>query len=394
MTVPATIRQCVIVVPGSAAHRQDVAGRPLIAWQMREMQRFGVEDFLVVSAQYSPETEGHVLHAADMLPKRARVSFLPQAASVSPGVALAQAGGALQERFILCDGDSLFDCNIAALLGDFAGDGAEVAGRIIVRETQEAGRFRAVSVQQDRVTDIGTPAGSGEVRLVDAGIGAFKRRCLEHLAGPSPDLLTVLAERGALGATRQQGWFADLGRPEGLAHAGRELAACLVRPALFLDRDGVLNQDHGYVGSQDRWQWVDGAREAVALASSHGWHVFVVTNQAGVARGLYGEPEVDALLRWLADELRRAGGTLDDWRYCPYHSEAKVEAYRRDSDWRKPAPGMLLDLLREWQLDARHCLMVGDRDTDMQAAAAAQVRGALFPGGNLLEFLRPLLGVG
>jgi D-glycero-D-manno-heptose 1,7-bisphosphate phosphatase len=131
----------------------------------------------------------------------------------------------------------------------------------------------------------------------------------------------------------------------------------------------------------------------VALACDHGWHVFVVTNQAGVARGLYGVPEVDRLLAWLADELRRAGGTLDDVRYCPYHTEAQVDAYRRDSDWRKPAPGMILDLLKTWELDARRCIMIGDKDTDMQAAAAAGVAGYLFPGGNLLEFVRPLLGL-
>jgi D-glycero-D-manno-heptose 1,7-bisphosphate phosphatase len=121
--------------------------------------------------------------------------------------------------------------------------------------------------------------------------------------------------------------------------------------------------------------------------------VFLVTNQAGVARGLYGEADVDALLVWVADELRRAGGTLDDWRYCPYHSEAKIDAYRRDSEWRKPAPGMLVDLMRAWDVEPRHCVMVGDRDIDMQAAAAAGVRGALFPGGDLLAFVKPLLGV-
>jgi D-glycero-D-manno-heptose 1,7-bisphosphate phosphatase len=165
------------------------------------------------------------------------------------------------------------------------------------------------------------------------------------------------------------------------------------RPALFLDRDGVLNVDHGYVGSRDRWEWMAGAREAVALATAHGWHVFVVTNQAGVARGLYGEADVDGLQHWVADELRRAGGTLDDWRYCPYHTEGKVDAFRRESDWRKPAPGMLLDLMRAWQLDPRRCLMVGDKESDMQAAANAGVAGHLFTGGDLRAFLAPLLGL-
>lgn len=164
--------------------------------------------------------------------------------------------------------------------------------------------------------------------------------------------------------------------------------------ALFLDRDGVLNIDHGYVGSRDQFEWTEGAIDAIRLATDLGWHVFIVTNQSGVARGLYTEDAVHHLLDWIADTARAHGGTIDDWRYCPYHPEAKLEAYRQAHPWRKPEPGMLLDLLRAWDLDPARAIMVGDQDTDMRAAAAAGVIGYLFPGGNLAEFLRPLLTSG
>ena len=97
--------------------------------------------------------------------------------------------------------------------------------------------------------------------------------------------------------------------------------------------------------------------------------------------GYYDEAAVVALHAWMADEARRAGGTIDDIRYCPFHPDAVVPAYRRASDWRKPAPGMLLDLIRAWELDAARCVLVGDQETDMQAAAAAGMRGFRFPGG-------------
>jgi D-glycero-D-manno-heptose 1,7-bisphosphate phosphatase len=161
--------------------------------------------------------------------------------------------------------------------------------------------------------------------------------------------------------------------------------------ALFLDRDGVINIDHGYVGTPDRFEWVDGAREAIAYATQSGWRVFIVTNQSGVARGHYTEDEVRSLLDWIREECRLYGGTIDDARYCPYHPDASLEAYRRISDWRKPEPGMLLDLMRAWDLAPDRCLLIGDRPTDVQAAERAGVKGYLFPGGNLLKFVRPLL---
>ena len=187
------------------------------------------------------------------------------------------------------------------------------------------------------------------------------------------------------------GWFIDIGIPDDLARAQAELPRHLERRALFLDRDGVCNVDHGWVGTRERFEWVAGARQAIAAATRRGWHVFLVTNQSGVARGHYTEDDVRVLHRWMLDEVLAEGGTIDDSRYCPFHPEAVLPAYRGASSWRKPGPGMLLDLLRAWRLDPARCLMVGDQPSDMATAAAAGMPGHLFPGGNLLDFVTPLL---
>jgi D,D-heptose 1,7-bisphosphate phosphatase len=159
----------------------------------------------------------------------------------------------------------------------------------------------------------------------------------------------------------------------------------------FFDRDGVINLDRGYVGTRDHFEWMPGARDAIRTATDAGWHVFVITNQSGVARGLYDEAAVTALHGWMTDEVRCAGGTIDDIRYCPFHPDGVVPAYRKVSDWRKPAPGMLLDIMRAWELDRERCLLIGDQDTDLAAAEAAGIEALRFSGGNLLEFIRPIV---
>ena len=160
---------------------------------------------------------------------------------------------------------------------------------------------------------------------------------------------------------------------------------------MFFDRDGVLNVDHGYTHRPEALEWVEGAVEAVKAVNDAGWFAFLVTNQAGVAHGLYGEAEVVTFNAHLQAELRRRGAHLDDIRYCPHHPDGAVEGYARACDWRKPGPGMLLDLMEHWPVDRAHSLMVGDKPSDMQAASAAGVEGVLYEGRSVEGLLRPRL---
>jgi D-glycero-D-manno-heptose 1,7-bisphosphate phosphatase len=163
------------------------------------------------------------------------------------------------------------------------------------------------------------------------------------------------------------------------------------RPAVFFDRDGVLNEDIGYLFEVGKLRWIDGAREAVKVANDTGYLVFVVTNQSGVARGLYEETHVEALHKAMSADLARIGAHIDAFEYCPYQPEAVIERYRRVSHRRKPAPGMINDLLERFPVDVRRSILIGDKATDLEAARAAGIKGYLFPGNNLEHFFRSIL---
>jgi D-glycero-D-manno-heptose 1,7-bisphosphate phosphatase len=159
-----------------------------------------------------------------------------------------------------------------------------------------------------------------------------------------------------------------------------------LKPALFLDRDGVINADKGYVSRVEDFEWIEGAAEAIANFNRRGWHVFVVTNQSGIARNYYSEDDMHALHDWMQARLAEQGARIDRIYYCPYHEEGENPRYRRDSFDRKPKPGMLLRAMSDFPVRREQSFMIGDKEADMEAARAAGVAGFLFTGGNLASF--------
>ncbi|HUR54035.1 MAG TPA: D-glycero-beta-D-manno-heptose 1,7-bisphosphate 7-phosphatase [Gemmataceae bacterium] len=154
-----------------------------------------------------------------------------------------------------------------------------------------------------------------------------------------------------------------------------------LRPAVFLDRDGVIIEDSHFVASAQEVRMIPGAADAIAALNAAGWVVVVVTNQSGVARGFFGEDTVEAVHAHIVEKLAERGARVDAFHYCPHHPDGEVEVFRADCDCRKPKPGMLRRAAEALGIDLSKSWMVGDRPTDLQAGAAVGCRTVLVRTG-------------
>lgn len=152
------------------------------------------------------------------------------------------------------------------------------------------------------------------------------------------------------------------------------------RPALFLDRDGVINIDNGYVHKPEDVIFVDDIFDLVAAAKQTGYLVVVVTNQAGIGRGYYSETDFHALMNWMKARFVERGGQIDAVYFCPYHPEFGIGGYRKHTEYRKPAPGMFLQAQSELCINMSKSIIIGDKQSDMEAGKAARVGTLLYFG--------------
>jgi D,D-heptose 1,7-bisphosphate phosphatase len=390
------LRQAVILVGGLGTRLGEltkstpkpllpVAGRPFLDYVLFDLARQGINSVLLAARFQAPQIDRYIADSEAIKRFGLDVSVSVEPKPAGTGGALFHLREQLDERFLVLNGDSVIDVNVLAL----AQAAPDALGTLTVYPVPDASRYGTIEVNDGRLAVFNSRPNAAGPGLVNGGVYVFNKAILNHLkpeCSLEQDIFPNLAASGELAAFKTSGFFLDIGVPESYAFAQTALPQRQRKPAVFFDRDGVLNLDHGHVGTADRFEWTAGARETIRLLNDTGHYVFVATNQAGVAKGKYAEVDVLAVHQHMQRELAEMGAHIDDFRYCPFHPDAVVEVYRRISDWRKPQPGMLLDLMEKWPVDASRSVLIGDQSTDIEAASAAGLKGLRFMGDDLLRF--------
>jgi D,D-heptose 1,7-bisphosphate phosphatase len=390
------IRQAVVLVGGLGTRlgaltrttpkpMLEVGGRPFVELVIAHLSRFGLGEIVLLAGNhggvFSEAYDGREMFGA-------RISVVVEPEPLGTGGALLFAADRLAPTFAMANGDTFFDADLRPLLrlGGHPGRNA-----MLLRRIEKAGRYGQVVVGSDgRIMMFHEKAAAGtQPALINAGCYVLDRGAVLAQTSTLPasfetQVLPRLLEAGTLYGIEAEGYFVDIGVPSSLETARHELARARRRPAAFLDRDGVITIDHGYTHRIEDLRFVPDAAQAIRALNVAGCYTIVVTNQAGVARGLYTEEQAQAFNKAMREQLMDQAARLDAIYYCPHHPDGSVPGYSRVCGCRKPAPGLLEQVARDWPVDTDRSFLIGNMPSDLEAARAFGIPGYLHEGGSLL----------
>lgn len=397
-----TVKQAAILIGGKGTRLGDavrdtpkplldVCGRPFVEHLMRNLRRFGFNHFVLL-AGYQAEVVEHRYGTDSSFASEinAHIDVVVEPRPLGTGGALKFAAAFLQPQFLLLNGDSIFDFNFLDLCHCNAPEeDAGWVGRVALLPVENATRYGFVELDGWKIKAFKEKPEQPESGLINSGVYWLTDTVLDYIADTpcslEQDVFPALVQAGKLHGRAYDGFFIDIGIPEDLQRARDSLLDELRKPAAFLDRDGTLNHDDGYTHKIEGFRWVEGAKESIKRLNDAGYLVFIVTNQAGIARGFYDETAVSTLHAWMQEELASMGAHFDDVRFCPHHPEGSVAALSIRCDCRKPGTAMLESLVQQWEPDLSKSFMLGDSEKDAQAGIAIGIKGRQISAAHLRQ---------
>jgi D,D-heptose 1,7-bisphosphate phosphatase len=402
------VKQIAILIGGKGSRLRDavhdtpkplleVCGRPFVEHVMINLRRFGFTEFLLLADYHSSVVQDHYSdndRFANELGANIRVIVEPS--PLGTGGALLNAKEHLADEFLVLNGDSIFDFNYLDLCNcPRNGESDNWLGRVALLPVEDATRYGLVDCDGAPIIALGEKPTEPQSGTINSGVYWLRREALDVITQTpcslEQEVFPQLISQGRLVARTYTGYFIDIGIPEDLETARTGLANALRKPAAFLDRDGTLNHDTGYTHKIEGFCWIENAKQTIRMLNDNGYLVFLVTNQAGIARGFYGPDDVDTLHSWMKEELANIGAHIDDIRYCPHHPEGTVKGLTVECDCRKPGTAMLDSLIDQWQPLLEDSFMIGDEEKDAEAGAATGIHGRKINPGNLQKEVLALM---
>jgi D,D-heptose 1,7-bisphosphate phosphatase len=354
-----------------------VGDRPFLEHLMQEVTRYGFQEILLLTGHLGEQFD----HYQGATINHAKITVMREDIPLGTWGGVIAARDLLDDVFLLMNGDSWLDYDLTHL-HNIKPDGIHMIGRYV----KQADRYETLNINKEYVKEI-IPRGEAKGGFINSGIYVVNKDVIgkneADKVGLEHDILPILADAGRLTVETCQNttFFIDIGVPEDYANAQISIMQQRQRPALFIDRDNTLTVDHGYTHHPDDMVFKDGAIDLIHYANHLGYYVFVVTNQGGVTKGEYDE-------HYVLDFHRKMQYTLVNHNA---HLDALTYEIGLDSPRRKPQPGMITDLMKDWPVDIGRSIMIGDKVTDVEAGQNAGIVSHLYISGNIFELFKDYL---
>ena len=286
-------------------------------------------------------------------------------------------GGALMnlkklnvKDFILINGDTIFDIDLNLLLSTL--DKNQIGTVALINgKKQKSEKLNKLVLINNKVQI------KKNSTIMNGGVYYFKKNIFKYIKknlSLEDDVLIKLINKNKINGKIFNNFFIDIGSEYYLKVAASKLKKHFKKPAIFLDRDGVINYDYGYVYKYKDFKFKRGVLKGLKFLTKKKYRIFIVTNQAGIGKGIYTENKLIKLHKKIKENLQKINIFFDDVQYSPYHPNAKIKKYKKKSSLRKPGNKMIENIKLNWDLDLKKSFMIGDKITDKLAAQKSGIK--------------------
>ena len=341
-----------------------VLKKPFLFFLLKNLERFKIKNVILLT-YYKSESFKKFLSKY----RFENIHLFKERKKLGTGGSVINILNKLNENFYVFNGDTLFDFNYIDLKINLKNSQCLIAGT----KTKKKNTYNYKFNRQKIIKEIEIKK-NNKVKIISGGVIYANKKLFENLPAKKKldldkDIIWPKILKNKIAVKIYKNDFHDIGENYYKFYQSSKFIKKVTRkPCCYLDRDGVINVDKGYVGFKRDFVWKKGVKKAIKFLNDNNYLVIVITNQAGVAHGYYKEKDIKNIHGYIDDELRKIGAHIDHYYFSPFHPNAKIKKYKKNSNYRKPNSGMLKKSFKDYQIDKFKSFFIGDRDTDEMCA--------------------------
>ena len=364
--------------------------KPFLEYIIQNLVRHGIKEIILLCG-YNSSKIFKRFHKKKIL--GSTIKCVKENKVLGTGGAIINAKKNLNQYFIVCNGDTYFDFNISNFIKEF---NKKFHGSIATTKIKNNSRYAKLQIKNELINKIGKNLKSS---YINTGYYIFSKNIFSKLkikySSLEDEIIQKLVLEKKLQAFKcesKNNFFLDIGVPRDFEKAKYLVPKQFKKKAVFLDRDGVINKDLGYVIEKNNFFWNKGVKQGIKLLNENNYYVFIITNQSGVGRGYFTEKEVIKLHSWINDQLKLEGAHIDYFYYSTYFKFSKIKSHKKDKYLRKPNTGMIQLAKKSWPINFKGSFLIGDKNTDIMVAKKMGIKGYLVNKNyNFLRLIRKIL---